>query len=237
MNRYRKKKSKIAEFSIRSIINAKKDATVRPKWLSNNKFYAWFENNFAITSNGQHVIGANSQEFKSVIIEEITHDHSTSRTVFGNHKGTITTVLPFEDLDTLLVGDWNNNVVQYQRESSGSWKVSKDYEDIGISDINASSRVGNMAVFGGDDYCLRVIDVAKRKVVGGSYRTAIKWIYSLQVCQVSSHKTIVFVGGCNPDDSKSKSDLLEISKCVMSLIRSVKGVTRCPHPISKTKGD
>ena len=82
--------------------------------------------------NNQMILGINDKKRKSLIMEDLTSKHGTSTSYFGSHIYNILSILSFPEMDTLLVNDSSNKLIQYQRDSRGSWKVGKHYEHLRI---------------------------------------------------------------------------------------------------------
>ena len=114
----------------------------------------------------------------------------------------------------LLVGDCNNQLVQYQLGSKGGWVVRRHYKDLGIGWILSTTSIGTLAVLGGKNGCIRVVDVEQAQTLGGPYKTAIGVISTLQVWKTS--QVFLYVGGRFPDYSHDKTDLFTITEMIIT---------------------
>jgi hypothetical protein len=181
-------------------------------------FYGGYENSFVALPCGNKIVGVNGSDYKTLILEDLTKTGPSSCNDFGNHTNVIYTVLYFEESQTLLAGGDSNCLKEYKLRNSGdSFDFVKDYGDIGIGLIMASSRIMNLAVFGGynEEWEITVIDVKDQRKVA-SFQTAIRNISSFEICRIPGSKVFLTVFGSNSDFSKNKSDVFDIS----SLIRN-----------------
>ena len=78
--------------------------------------------------------------------------------------------------------------------------------------VFSSTRIGNLAVLGGKNGCIRVVDVEKSETIGGPYKTAIGEIFTLQAWKAS--EVFLYVGGRDPNYSKGKTDLLNLTEII-----------------------
>ena len=205
-----------------SIINGgtSGNSQITPHKLSNKEYYAWFENSFVVLNDCKTIIGidAESGNQLTLIMEDLWDNNSSA--VIGQHNGRINTILYLAGLNVLLVGDDNNQLVQYQQGSRGGWIVRRNYKDLGIDWIWSSTSIGNLAVLGGENGCVRVVDVKQAETLGGPYATAIEGIYTLQAWKAS--EVFLYVGGLNPDYSEGKTDLLSFAEIIQRKKRDQK---------------
>jgi hypothetical protein len=87
----------------------------------------------------------------------------------------------------------------------------KDYENIGIGEILSVEQIGNLLVFGGYLNALIAIDSVNQKVLKGKVDTAIRYIHSLQVCELPNQEMYLSVNGKDPSYSNDKSDLYDVT--------------------------
>ena len=128
-------------------------------------------------------------------------------------SNTIHTVLYDPKTKSLFAGDKIGNLHQYQRSrDEDPFELVKDHGDIGIGNIYSSCLYGDLAFFGGWSSTLTAVRISEKKLVEGTFETAIRKVYSLEACRVSDSRVLISVGGGNPSYSESLSDVLEI-KC------------------------
>lgn len=142
----------------------------------------------------------NGKQPCSLLLENIvdTNPHHSSFG-FGNHSQRIRSIVINEDLQTLVVGDFSGTVIQYDLcNGRSSLKVIRHYGNIGIGRILSSTRINNFVIFGGDSFCFRVIDTAKRMMVTSSIRTSVECITSLTICRKSNEDVFLCVVGSFP---------------------------------------
>ena len=167
------------------------------------------ENNFEVLPDLRTIIGVNNSSWTSLYMEDITSNTNTSIS-FGSHSNYIYSVLYFEEFDILLVSNLDTTLTQYQRDSPASnWKVVNSYGNLSIGSICSSARIGHFAIFGGSNYCVRVVDVVKRQILGSVFKTAISTIHTLQPCLTS--RLLLFVGGTGPNYSGTTSDIVDLT--------------------------
>ena len=167
----------------------------------------FLENYFLVLPDGRTVIGADASDRTKLIMEDITQGN---RTEIATHGGIILTLLFDPRTETLLVGDQSRHVKQYKRENK-SFTLVKDYGDVGVDWIWSSAKVGEFAIFGGDNHSLIAIDIKNQTLLKGSLKTAYKSVYSLQVCFTNNHKLLLAVSGSDPNFSPDKSDLFDVT--------------------------
>ena len=125
----------------------------------------------------------------------------------------ITTLVYDEDTGFLYTGDRYGYLCKYKMDiiSKVCQRV-RNYGNIGIDGIYSSHRFLHFIFFGGNFGRIRVLDLSTGELLPGRLETAIKCIYSLQVC-VKSHKEIYLaVFGGLPEYSGDKTDLFDMSE-------------------------
>ena len=167
----------------------------------------FLENHFLVLPDGKTVVGPDASDRTKLIMEDITQGN---RTEIATHGGIILTLLFDPRTETLLVGDQSRHVKQYKRENK-SFTLIKDYGDVGVDWIWSSARVGEFAIFGGDNPSLVAIAIKNQPLHKGVLKTAYKSVYSLQVCFTNNHKILLSVSGSDPNFSPDKSDLFDVT--------------------------
>ena len=197
-------------YSVTEIIGTDPDSTVSLRYKSKLEFCNLYESSFLVLPDGKTIIGSYWRNQMELIAEDITTNKVT-------HIGTLTnrilTVLYDPKTLSLFAGDESGHLHQYKHQKngdSGSFLLVKNYGDIGLGGLESSELVGDLAVFGGTEKSLGVVDVRKKELVKGTFETAFKWIHSLQVCKVSKTRTLLSVGGYDPSYSNSLSDIFEV---------------------------
>ena len=196
------------------MIKAASGSTVSCLHKSKKSFYCIYQNNFLVLPDGKTIVGPDgSSSTSNLVSEDITTNVSTR---IGTLSNTILTVLYDPKTRSLFAGDANGHLHQYQRaRDTDSFKLVKNYGDIGIRGLCSSCICGDLAFFGGfNTYCLRSVEISKKKLVEGTFKTAISNIYSLETFRVSESRVLVSVGGCNSSYTKSRSDVLELKSNV-----------------------
>ena len=114
----------------------------------------WFENSFVVMDDCKTVIGVDAKSKQFLIIEDLTYEVISSVIWIKKEIVELNTILYMPDFDTLLVGSDKKDLVQIQEDSRGSWKVTKDFGDLGIFEIYSSAHIGNLVVLGGNCDCI-----------------------------------------------------------------------------------
>ena len=142
------------------------------------------------------------------MLEDITRNKPS---LIAEHGDELNTLLYDPETETLLVGDDTGHVIQYKREESGGFTFLKDFGDVGVGYVTASTKMGGFGVFGGYDTSkIVVIDLKESKICKGTITTAFKRIFSLRVCRVSETETLLSVGGRKPSYSGSLTDVFRV---------------------------
>ena len=155
-------------------------------------------------------MGVDKLSKKNLILENLSKKVTTN---IGTLRNSIRTILYDPKTKSLFAGDKFGRLHQYQRSrDEDQFKLVKDYGNVGIGPISSSCLCGDLAFFGGFGFSLAAVKISEKKLVKGTFRTAIGSIYSLEACRVSNSRVLVSVGGGTPSYSESLSDVLEV-KC------------------------
>lgn len=192
--------SVIRSYSLESIMKSAPGERVESVYKTKYEFSACFENNFLVLPGGKTVVGVNGENLSNLIAENIA---SNKGHTFGNHLGTINTLLYDQITESLLAGDQYGHVVQYKRKGSG-FSLVKIYRRLGLDSVNCSAQVGGFAFFGGKKDFLGAIDIRKREDCRLKKQILFSSSFSLQVCRGPNQKVYLSVGG-----EKQKSDYFE----------------------------
>jgi hypothetical protein len=171
----------------------------------------WTTKNFQYSKNNKSLIGVDLKRRESLIQEEIGVNHGKVFRI-GENKGPINIVLEFETLNIVLAGDDRGNVKQYDMNQGRSrHTLLKDYGNLGIGNIFSGAIYEHVAVFGGDSYSFRFINVVKRQLIHKVCKSSVKWIRSLEFIKVSQNKIFLSITGSDVDYSKTEGDLFEFT--------------------------
>ena len=133
---------------------------------------------------------------------------------FGIHLNPILTILIMESLNCLFAGDKSGRLIQYSLETD-SGRVQKDYGNLGIGQIISSAKFKNLAVFGGNNGKIILINGAAKEVLIPSVKVTNIEIKSLEFCHLknSLSKLLLVINGINPENWKYTmlNDLLNIT--------------------------
>ena len=138
--------------------------------------------------------------------------------IIDNQDSPVYTLLFNKNLDTLLVGYQNGTAIQYKRRSK-TWMMQKNYGKIGIGKIISCDHFGNIAVMGGNLFKLRSIKLDQMELIGKPLETSPNWIYTLQLCKISSKMHLV-VGGLLLCYLNDKTDVFDTSKLFENKIKN-----------------
>ena len=166
-----------------------------------------YENSFLILPDEKTLIGSGGAH--RILQTEDSTCKEDSVVIY--QKSLVYTMVYNENLNSLLVGYVNGCVSQYNLKPSGVLEKQTDYGEVLVSRVDASDWSGDIAVVGGGDGEIRLIDMRRRQVLGHRIQTALGSIYTLQFCRVSQKEMHLLVGGCDSDYSNSKSDLFDVS--------------------------
>ena len=132
---------------------------------------------------------------------------------FGANQGCVTSLFFDRASRTLLAGDEEGHLVEYGLDlQEGKGRAIERHGDLGIARVSSASCVAGLVFFGGK-YGVRVFDLAGRRVLPGLIETAVKFIFSLQVCVLDSRVYLAVVGEATKYSS-TQSDLCDVSGLV-----------------------
>jgi hypothetical protein len=163
-----------------------------------------------ILDNGYIFIGVSDDNKKQIIFEDITNKKPPE--IIAQHEDYILSLLANEALNIFWAGDRKSNIFEYVLGPGNGWKVQAKYSDLGIGQVWCLSLFGNLLFAGGNKFKVCVINTADKRVLPQRINTAIIYIESLQICQVSPSEIYLTVIGSGQYYSSKKSDLFDISK-------------------------
>ena len=200
----------IFRFDLEHILSCEENTMATPEHISYFQYFNFYEKNFAVLPDQSTIFGVKNASKTVLMMDDITG--STPARVVAEHKRQITMIQPDCELAYLFVGDLGRTLVQYALAPGYSMlRVVKDYGRLGIGWLISGGGLGRFAVIGGNKSRVRVVDIRGKCLCEGLLETAIGYIYSLKVCQVSETQVVLSVVGSSPDYSDSKSDLYDVS--------------------------
>ena len=201
--------SKAKAFALDKIMRQASNTTVSPDRETKSLFGVQYETSFAFSDDGRHVIAPDASDGSRILVEDLS---SGSGFGFGGNQRSILTVFFVEDTRTLLVGDADGYLTEYDLDlHKGEGRLAKRHGDLGVGQVWASSGGTAFVFFGGQFGKVIVYDLAVRKVLPGVIDTAIGSIFSLQVRVVDESRVYIAVAGENNKYSSTESDLYELS--------------------------
>lgn len=201
--------SKAKAFAINKIMRQATNTTVSPKRQSKSQFGVQFQNSFALSDDGDYVIGLDASDLRQILVEDLT---TGSCFCFGENQNVITTLFFDNDSKTLLVGDHKGHFIEYNLDlQKGEGRTIKKHGDSGTGVIWSCSGVMGFVFIGGNNYKVRVYDLLSKQMLSGHIETAIEWIRSLQVCVVENTRIYLAEMGGYTNYSSIRSDLYDLS--------------------------
>jgi hypothetical protein len=168
------------------------------------------------------LIGVENGDPSQIITEDITSN--ASPVPIGKHNHYVYCFLLNEDEDKLWAGDMTSTVVEYTRVSRLKWVKHKVYPDLGIGYVFSLCDLGDLVFAGGNNNYnnIRMINSLDQKVIGDIIHTPVKYIYSLQICPLSTSEVYLTATGIGKSYSSNKTDIFDVSKlCEKSVIERV----------------
>ena len=174
---------------------------------------------FAVMKDEKTIFGIKSSSKRVIVKEDITGDRSGSCPVlFYKHTKIINTIMISEELNVMLAGDDNGNVVQYDLITG---KIQVDYGNLRIGDVVSLQCIGPIAFVGGwKSNLMRVLFMDIRQAFGLVFKTSIYSLSSLQVCFVNNpnnlkgNRLLLCISGYNPTYNDQVSDILDATQLV-----------------------
>ena len=188
-------------------MNAPNDSVIKIRHQTQDRYWVQFDNHFLVLPDAKTLVGADATDKSKLMIDDITQGNPKQ---IGKHGSWISTVL-FDSLtQSLLVGDIDGHVKQYKKVNQ-SFRMVKDYGDLGVGWVISSSQKGHIAIFGGDQYSLIAIDIFKKQVFDGLLKSPFKFTLSLQVYKGVNSNVYLSLGGDCPKYSSDASDFLDVT--------------------------
>lgn len=199
-------------FDLRDIFRKNSGVKLRPVHQTKNRFFVKHQNNFTVSKDGNLVIGPSFEDDHCLIIEDLSNRDYHKIDFLDVHDGQVSTVLLDEKSNTLLAGDIDGQLTEYALIVSNTFcKKKKEFGDIDVGPVLSCCQFGSLAFFGGW-YRVRVIDLKTGEDLG-SFGTALGYIYSIEVVEISESQTVLFVFGEEKYED-DKSDMFDISELV-----------------------
>jgi hypothetical protein len=176
---------------------------------SRGKYWGEYQNHFLILDDGNTYIGIKYGKIKQIITENITNNSPPD--IVAEHEMNIFSLFINETQDLLWAGGFDS-IFQYCRGPANSWKIQAKYSGLGIGYIHCFSRLGNLLFAGGSTYNVCVVNTADKQVFSKNIKTAIEYIYSIQICEVSASEIYLTVTGDYPSYSDNNTDIFNVGK-------------------------
>ena len=147
-------------------------------------------------NSGQAVIGiafdSKNENHNRIVLNNFNSGDSTFFDF--KHSENISNLIANEELGTVLSAGFDKTLVQYDLRSG---KVTKNYGDIGIYDIQSSAISGRFAIFGGQTE-FKFINLTKKEIIYTNYiRTNSIYVYTLEFGRVKDEIVLI----CGGDSS------------------------------------
>jgi hypothetical protein len=169
-----------------------------------------YENHFLVLPDGKTIIGVEYKGQHNVLfMEDISRNDVNAYRQIATYGYYIYTVFYNSVSKSLFVGENSGKVAQYQRDVNGeTWTMAKDYGNIGIGHIFSVDQIEDIVIFGGGgSHSVRANDSKNKNLLQGTLKTAICYIYSLQVCELPENKVYLSVCGQNQNYTNTKTDI------------------------------
>ena len=187
----------------------KRNTSVSSDRKSKNYFGVTYESNFVLSDDGHYLIAPDAGDLRRILVEDLRNGSSFC---FGESRDAITTLFFGTDSRTLLAGDAEGHLVEYDLDlQKGEGRTTKHHGHLRIGLIFSSSASAGLVFFGGNKYKVRAFDLSSKQMLPGEIETAIHYIYSLRVCVVDKSRVYLVAGGINPKYSSTRSDLYDLS--------------------------
>ena len=129
------------------------------------------ENQFVVSENGRHLIGADGTDSTRVCVEDTT---TGSKFSFGKHQNFIETLIFDNDSGTLLAGDYHGHLVLYDLDLvNKTFRQVRDFGDLEIGFVCSSFRHKGYVFFGGHKNKLKVLDLPGKEMLPGYLETGV----------------------------------------------------------------
>jgi hypothetical protein len=181
---------------------------------SQKLYYVGCGNQFLVFPDGKTIIGVEDQDSYKLFMEDITRNDNTAYRQIAEHENTIFTVLYNPVSKTLIGGDKDGRVVQYEEGANKeTWTMVKDYGDLGIGWIISMDQIGDILIFGGyESYSIKALDIGNKKLLPGTLKTATRNVFCLRFCELPEKKVFLSVCGEYPNYSNEKTDIYDATE-------------------------
>ena len=204
---------------MKKVFQVKNNSIIDFDYVSKIKYRWIFKNQLYIMQDQKTIIGVeyNYENDHSILVLEdiMNQDINSSFIKFGDHSKEITTILVDHEENYILSAGDDKKVVQYALNANNDCiKMVKDYGNLDIGLIKSSLRIGNIAIFGGNDQEVRVVFINKKQVWNKPIKLKSDIINSLEICRLngSDSKIILALNGLNYTNPKLNTDYLDIKK-------------------------
>ena len=183
--------------------------TMFPVKTSETKYYADLENSFQVLKDGKSIVGVCGPDRNQLFFEKIGSRESSY--AFGKHESIIDSVV-YDNKSQILAGDKSSTLVQYDFDNSSQfWIQKRRFSSLGVGDILSIAVLEHIAIVGGNNMHVRIIDLSKKKFLGSKINTSIGAICSLLLFYNQEIQMILAVTGHSVNKSVPMDNLINVS--------------------------
>lgn len=193
-------------------------ASVSPEFVTQLDYFCFNDSSFFVLSDQATLIGVSDTDKTKIIKQNITNPSAPTVTYTASDDQIMTLAVD-EAKNRLLAGSNTSAkglIVQYDLSTG---EPVKSYDQIGFAYPMSSIRLDNLYFFGSDEASqFIVIDADSQQMVHQPVSTAIKYIFSMVVCNMTQglapEKVMIYVVGEIRDYSDDKTDVFDITDLV-----------------------
>jgi hypothetical protein len=194
---------------LKNILEGTSNKTVKPLFQSNGKYKTKIENDFEVLNDQQIILGVNFDNPSQIITEDITS--SQPPVVVGNYSFLSSFLFLNNDQNILLVEE-SFKRVEYRRVSKLEWTQQRVYRIYEIINRQLFCRIGGLTFGVQSDNKIMVINHADQTASSSSIQTAVKEIYAIKICPVSTSEVYLAITGVDKTYSQNQTDIFSIKK-------------------------
>ena len=129
---------KICSFNLEAVFKSIPNSIIKHHHKSMGKYFNNLENNFTILPDQKTLIGF-SKSNDTLQTENITRNHRP--VIIDGKKGIAYCMIFNINTESLLVGYSSGHLIQYKQAAFGTWKIEREYGDIGVGSIFSLSLI------------------------------------------------------------------------------------------------
>ena len=197
-------------FDLDSINSANNKQTVFPVKTSISKYHADLENSFQVLEDGISIVGVGGPARNQLFLEKIGSRDSSY--TFGKHQSTIHSVV-YDNKSRILAGDKSSTLVEYAFDQLNKvWLQKQRFSSLGVGDVLSIAVLDQVAVVGGNNMHVRIIDLSRNELVGSAINTSIGVICSLVLFYDQKIQMMLSVTGHSINASLPMNNLITVSE-------------------------